>query len=90
MIPRLVVENSSARPRFSSSSWAGEFRVGLAQLGHGLGSSGFGDDDLMLGFDSHRGLKQIPATGWPADERSVVRDLIREEIELKGLKCDCQ
>ena len=61
----------------------------LAQLGHGLGSSGFGDDDPMLGFNSRRDLKQIPARGWSADERTVAKDLIREEIELHGLKCDC-
>ena len=40
----------------------------------------FGDDDPMLGFNSRRGLKRIPARGWSADERTVAKDLIREEI----------
>jgi hypothetical protein len=85
----LVVKNNSACPRFSPSSWPGEFGVGLAQLGYGLGSSGFGDDDPMLGFNSRRCLRQIPARGWPADERAVARDLFGEEIETQGLNCDC-
>jgi hypothetical protein len=56
MLPRLVVENNSACPRFSPSSWAGEFRVRLVQLGHELGSPGIGDDDLILGFVGRRHL----------------------------------
>jgi hypothetical protein len=88
--PRLVVENSSACPRFSPSSWADEFWVRLVQLEHGLGSFGFEDDDPILGFGGSRRLKRIRARWWATDERAVARDLFGEEIEIQGLKCNCQ
>jgi hypothetical protein len=39
----------------------------------------------MLGFNSHRRLRQIPARGWSADEHTVARDLFGEEIKTQGL-----
>jgi hypothetical protein len=39
------------------------FRVRLAQLVHGLGSSWIRDDDLILDFGGHRRLKRVPARG---------------------------
>jgi hypothetical protein len=38
-----------------------QFRVRLAQLVHGLGSSGIKDDDPVLGFGGRRRLKRVPA-----------------------------
>jgi hypothetical protein len=81
MLPHWITGNTSARPRFSSSSWARGFRVRLVQLGHGLGSPGIGDADPMLGFNSRRRLRRVPARRWPADEGAVARDLVGEEIE---------
>jgi hypothetical protein len=66
--PCWTIGNTSVHPRVSPSSWAKEIQVGLAQLGHRLGSPGLGDDDPMLSSGSLHRLGRTPvsemADGW--------------------------
>jgi hypothetical protein len=90
IILRWIVGNTSVRPRVSPSSWIREFWVGLAQLGHELGSPGIEDASPMLGLDSRCSSCQVLARGWPAGERAVARDWFGEETEVRGVLCKCQ
>jgi hypothetical protein len=65
---RWTIRNTSVHPRVLPSSWAREIQVGLAQLGHRLGSPGLGDDNLMLSSGSLHRLGRTPVSemvgGW--------------------------
>jgi hypothetical protein len=80
-LPCWIIGNNLVCPRFLPSSWARGIQGQISSIRVWT---------RLIWVRRRRRLKRFPTSGWSADERAVARDLIYEEIEVQGFKCNCQ